>query len=868
MGTSDLTATRTRLLLTGSVVGLLLAEPQAAAAQTSAPPPPEQTPPPAADGPAAADGTGQDRPSDRNVIVVIGGRTIIAALKDVTVEATYDADAVSAYGVGSVGEVLDEIRNENGDEQPSFLVNGRPVTSPEDIAALPAEAISRIEVLPRGSATKIGGTPGQRAYNVVLRPSLTSTTLTAARTDATEGGWSNTRGEVLFTWIDGQDRLNLSLRGGRSTALFESERDFVPRTLTTPWSPLGNIIPASGSQIDPALSVLYGQQVTVLALPGGLATPTLASLLPGANRTNPSGEAAYRTLRGPSQPIDINLSGNKALNEWLSLSLNARLGWTETEGFSGLPTGRFLIPATNPFTPFSAAVSLALNDPSRPLVNRADGNSQSLSATINAQRGPWHGSLTARWDRRENTYLSQATGPLGALGTVAPSINPFAGTLAATIPVTERESTSRNTNSQLVLEVQGPIFALWAGPLSSRATIGITRVDYQASDISGPRALKRTELSSRAGITVPLTSRQFGFLPALGESEFEFDYGTVDLGSYGTLTRRSLTLNWQPVSWINLVASDNREERPVAPELLAAPQVITPNVPYFDPVTGQTSDVTLISGGSANLRDEEYRVRSVAVTISPLKNYSLQFNAEYAVNEVRNQVGALPQPSSAVVAAFPDRFVRDSLGYLTVVDSRSINFAEQRSEVLRVGVRFVIPLTEAGPPVKNAKGQRQRTPPLRLTFNLTHTYVIESTAVIRTGLPEIDLLAGGANGIAGGQLRHSTRAGVALNRGGTGLRIDYDRRGESRLTTGTLAAPDLLRFEPITTFDLRAFADLGEVFPKAGIPRGTRVTLVVDNLANQRQTVIDRAGTTPQAYQPVRRDPIGRTVMVELRLAF
>ncbi|MFM5949876.1 MAG: hypothetical protein ACKOPM_11730 [Novosphingobium sp.] len=157
---------------------------------------------------------------------------------------------------------------------------------------------------------------------------------------------------------------------------------------------------------------------------------------------------------------------------------------------------------------------------------------------------------------------------------------------------------------------------------------------------------------------------------------------------------------------------------------------------------------------------------------------------------------------------------------------------------------------------------------MRLAFNVNHSIVLDSTAVIRTGLPEVDLLAGGAVGIGGGQQRHATRASLALTRGASGIRIDYDRRGASQLVTGTLATPDLLRFAPIATIDLRAFAELNDIFPKAGFGRGTRVSLVVDNVANQRQSVTDKAGNTPTAYQPLRRDPLGRTIMMELRLAF
>ena len=846
-----------RLLIAVSPLALA----SVAAAQDAAPPAPPAT--------AAEPDPDQPAPQDpRNLIIVIGNRAIITSLKDVVIEDTYDEDTVASFGVSTVGEALDEVRRENGDEDPAILVNGRPVANPDDISNLPAEAVARIEVLPRGSASKVGGPPGQRAYNVVLRSSVKSLTLTAAREEATEGGWSNTRGEALVTYIKGQDRVSLTIRGAQSTALLESERDFVPRTETVAYSPIGNILPASGAEVDPVFSALYGQPVSIIGLSAGQTTPTLAGLLPRAGITNPSEQISYRTLRGPSRPIDIALAGNKTLTPWLSLSFNGRLNWSKNENLSGLPSARFLIPQTNSFTPFSVPVTLALNDPARPLRSNAQNNAQGLSTTLNAQLGPWRASLTGKWDRRTSTYLSQFTGSLGAASTVADGTNPFAGTLAATIPISERMSTSSFSTSQILLELQGPIFPLWAGPLSARSAIGASWIDYQAEDPSGPRGLERHEYTVKAGLTIPLTSKQFGFLPGLGESELDIDFGTTDLGVYGTLERRSIALNWQPAPWLRIAATDQRDERAVGPELLAAPVVITPNVPYFDPLTGQTVEVTTIYGGAANLEDEEYRTQSIAMTVTPSKKYGLQLNAEYAFNDLRNQVGALPLPSSAVVAAFPDRFVRDLAGNLTLVDNRSVNFARQRSEVLRLGLRFTIPLSKPGAATKNAKGQRTRTPQLRLAFSVNHSILLDSRAVIRTGLPEVSLLEGGAIGIGGGQQRHTTRATLALTRGGTGLRLDYARRGSSALATGTLAVPDLLEFAPLSTLDLKGFADLDNLFPKAGLPRGTRISVTVDNLFNQRQIVTNQAGVIPQAYQPVRRDAIGRTVMVELRIVF
>jgi iron complex outermembrane recepter protein len=94
------------------------------------------------------------------------------------------------------------------------------------------------------------------------------------------------------------------------------------------------------------------------------------------------------------------------------------------------------------------------------------------------------------------------------------------------------------------------------------------------------------------------------------------------------------------------------------------------------------------------------------------------------------------------------------------------------------------------------------------------------------------------------------------------------QRGVSYLATGAFATPDLLTFDSLTTLDLKAFTDLGDLFPQDRSLKSTRVTLSVDNLFNERQTVTNTAGATPQAYQPVYRDPIGRTLMVELRKVF
>ena len=836
-----------------SSVALALGSQSAAMAQETGGPPPAPT---------------KDAIQDGNVIIVIGDRSIVTSLKDVPVEQVYDEQSIDSYGVSTVGEVLGEIRAENGDTDPALLINGQPVSDAGNISDIPVEAISRIETLPRGSAQRVNGAAGQRAYNVVLRPSVKSATLTASREVATEGGWSNNKGEALLTYIRGQDRIGLTFRGARSGKLFESERDFIPRTETIPFSAVGNVIPVSGSEVDPSFSGLAGQPVSVIALPEGNDQPTLADLIPGANQINPSNISDFRTLRGASRPYEISLAGNKTLAPWLSLQINGRLSWTSNRNSNGLPSARFTVPDTNPFSPFSVPVVIAVNDPDRPLESRSHGEAQSISSALNATFGEWRATLSGRWDSRQQRYASDVTGPLtGGLATIG-TANPFDGALAGLIPVNVRRSRSQSHIVQFSADAEGPLFNAWAGPVRGRLAAGASWVDYDAKDSSGSRSFNRHEYLAKAGISIPLTDREAGFLPMLGDSQLSFDYGRIGLGRFGTLTRHSAAFEWQIVDWLRFVANTARDERAIAPELLAAPEVINVNVPYFDPVTGQTVDVTTIYGGADGLKNEDLRTHSLSLTATPWPRYNLLLDADYVVDDLRNQLGALPLPSPAVVAAFPDRFQRDSSGTLILVDNRSVNFARQESERLKFAVRFAVPITRTV--VKRDGGIKglRRIPGTRLQVAASHTFLLKSTTVIREGLDEVDLLKGGAIGIGGGLQRHSTNASVALMKGASGLRLELRRRGASSLVIGPAETPDLLTFRPLTTIDMKAIADLGQLLPKVRIAKDSRFTLSVDNIANRRQHVTNRADEILQAYQPVRRDPIGRTIQLELRKVF
>ncbi|MGX7895007.1 hypothetical protein [Tsuneonella sp. HG222] len=822
---------------------------------------------------SAAEAAETDDEADATQIVVIGQRAIVAALSDVAVERTYTSDEVESYAVSTIGEVIEILRRQNNDRDPAILVNGQPVRDLGDVANLPMEAIARVEQLPRGAAQRMNGGASERVYNLVLRPSVRTVTLSGNRETATEGGWASTRGEVIWTFIKGKDRANFSFKVNDSDPLREAERpDFVPRTELYPFSPTGNLTPAAGLQIDPALSAAFGQPVTIVALAGGDVRPTIQSLLQGANRTNPSVLSNYATLRGESKSYEMTLSGNKTLADWASVSFNGRLGWLRGDFVTGLPSARFLIPSTNPFTPLSQPAYISVSDSDRPLHSVSRNRQASFSTTASLTWGKWHATILGQVTSGQRSFLTQFSGPPVG-GNVIAVANPFDGSLPGLLGVTSRITTGKSGSQQVSADMQGPVGRLWAGDVQARFGLSAQWSNITTQDpLNGARTFAQHVYTAKAGITVPLTGGEEGILGLVGNSDIAVDIGRSDAGRFGKLERYAVAFNWSPLPWARISASESSEEHAVSAELAGAPQSVTPDSPFFDPVAGKTVYVTTIYGGGGQLANDRYRMRMLSLNLSPYEKYRAQLSADYFVTDIDNQLGALPPPSSAIVAAFPDRFVRDASGTLVLVDNRSVNFARQRTSQLRLGTAWSIPLAKgrfvpADPAV--ASSVPRSVPDLILQVNASHTFTLASKTVIREGLPEVDLLDGGAIGLGGaGTVRNASDLSLSLARGGTGAQFNARRRGVSYLAIGSAATPDLLTFGSLVTMDAKVFADLGQLLPESRLLRRTRASLSFTNVLNRRQTVSNNAGQVPQSYQPIYRDPIGRTVSVELRKVF
>lgn len=156
----------------------------------------------------------------------------------------------------------------------------------------------------------------------------------------------------------------------------------------------------------------------------------------------------------------------------------------------------------------------------------------------------------------------------------------------------------------------------------------------------------------------------------------------------------------------------------------------------------------------------------------------------------------------------------------------------------------------------------------RVQLALFHTIHLKEQVTIASGVPTLDLLNGDVIGSGGGQARHEVEAQAGITRYGLGARLSANWKSGTHVTAGTGGASTDLDFSSLATVNLRLFADLGvrrELVQKHPILRGTRLTLSVNNLFDQQQTVRDATGVVPVTYQPDYLDPRGRVLQFSVR---
>ena len=156
----------------------------------------------------------------------------------------------------------------------------------------------------------------------------------------------------------------------------------------------------------------------------------------------------------------------------------------------------------------------------------------------------------------------------------------------------------------------------------------------------------------------------------------------------------------------------------------------------------------------------------------------------------------------------------------------------------------------------------------RYFLSLNHNITLENEVLLSQNGPLFDQLDGDV--LSGGAIpQHTARLEGGFFKQGYGMRLSGNYIGEARLNGSGLPGSSDLFYGDLATFDIRLFADLGQVLKKDdGWLDGLRVSFRVDNVFDSRRRVEDEDGVVPDAFQPFRIDPTGRYIGVDLRKAF
>ncbi len=897
-----------------------------------------------------------------------------AVVGDIQPELQYNPAEIQSFGVSTVTDLLNELAPETrsdrgrGGETPVVLLNGRRISSLNEIQNIPTEAILRVDILPEEVSLKYGYTANQRVVNIVLRRYFHATTAEAQGGGPTEGGEVTDQAELDLLHIRRDNRLNLDLKYHGASGVTDAARSIIEPAPMTPYDLIGNVASATpGAQIDPALSALAGRPVTVAGIPMGTGNQplTLGDFAPTAGVPNTTNIGHDRSLAPATQSLTANAVYATPIFAGIRATFNATLAATSSDSLQGLPGIGLDVPAGNPFSPFGSDV-VTDRYVNSPLHQYVTGWTAHLGSTFNKDLGPWRLSLTDAYDHadtqtdtdagidpaRLQALINQGSTSFSPFGPLPPS-------LIGALPQAVARSVSDSANIQIL--ANGPVIKLPAGNLYVSAKAGDTQSWLGSTSTRMNQFqsvyLTRNDGNAQLNVDVPLTSRRNKFLAFMGELSINANAAVDQVSEFGTLRTFGYGVNWTPKEGYNLIVSRTNDQ--VAPTIqqLANPMVDTPNVRVFDYATGQTVDVTQVTGGNPALTHDNRNVTKIGLTLKPFSEQDFTFTANYIRSDIDNAIQTFPAASAAIEAAFPDRFVRDDDGELVLEDVRAVNFAKADRSELRWGINYSRPVgkkppprplrraligpdgqpllrrvrpdrsaaapessggapaddngpSAAGSPGGPAAGQtaggptpdtgggyrggergsgfggggggggrggRGRfgaggpAPGGRLQIAVYHTIYFTDRMLVRPGGPTLDLLNGAPASGAGGQYRNEVEGQLGITLAGLGARLSADWR-EATLVTGAIGSPTgNLLFSGLTTLNFRLWDNLGQQRPVVKrFPwlSGTRITLYVGNLLDERVQVRDAAGATPLSYQPGYLDPVGRTITLSIRKLF
>ena len=899
--------------------------PAIASAQQAAPVASTAVAPQTGESTGAADAVVSDEPD----IIVQGQRNLPGAvIGDIPPEQQLGPADIRSYGVSSVADLLTELGPQTRSGvggPPVVLLNGKRIAGFREIRDIPTEAIARVDILAEEVALKYGYRADQKVINIVLRRRFRATTVELADTVPTEGGANAVKAELGQLNIRNGGRLQIDSQYQTKSSLTESERSIAPqaangtspvfdqrpfRTLQ-PFSRqlqtnavyarnLGDISATVNGAIESSQSRgLNGFPGATFLVPAtspfsnGGAASSVAGVFTGAGFV-----PLAQNSRSITGHLGTTLSG--AISGW-QWSLTGAYDHVDSKNFSdtGFDTTAYQArvgagdPTANPAGPFARnALGAGLYNQGSSISNDAQVDLLVTGSPFSLPAGAVSTSVRLTG---ETSDLSSRSYRSGLVQTGKISRDRGNAQINVDLPIASR--------SKGVLAGIGNLSINGNYAVEQLSDFGtLTTYGYGAnwSPVEAVRVI-----ASVSGQDEAPSAAQLGNPVISTPNVRVFDYVAGTTATVTTVTGGNpfltadnrhvdkLGVTIKPWSETDLTLTANytrqRTDNPIAsfPTPTAAIEAAFPD--RF------TRDV------AGNLLRIDTRSINYARTDSSNLRWGINFSKPLK-SKIQKQMEAFrdgtgPNPFAGM--SFPGQRRRDGAAG-TGAPGATSTAPSADAAATPPGAQGQAPTAGGPPPGDGARGEGARGPGAggpggggpggrgpgggfggrgggrgggggRVQFAVYHTLHLTDSVLVANGGPRLDLLKGDAIGQTGGQPRNEVEVQAGYTNNGLGARLSANYMQGTRVNGGTVANPTPLNFGALTTANLRLFGDLGgrlEWVKAHPFLRGTRVTLSVDNLFNQRQRVTDATGATPVSFQPDYLDPLGRTIRLSTRKLF
>lgn len=872
MMTSTLAKTNFRLALLAGAAALLAAPALAQAPTPAAPARAAAAPAPTYD---------EDAAEVAELIVTASAKQPGSVIGDIPPELQFSPRDIQQLGVSNVTELIDALSTQltsaqgsgrdSGGGRPVILVNGVRVSSFNEIRDVPSEAILRADILPEEVALKYGYPSDQRVVNLVLRPRFRATVLEGGYKSPAdfEGGAIGDVHANLFHVREGT-RLLIDAKASSQTRLLESDVDLAQPRIDQNFRTL---VP---EQTTAALNAVLARPLKeglAMTLNGTLENTRSTALL-GINTLAP-GVSLRRDNDGTAGHLGGSLLG--ALGGWRwTATLNADRNDTQSQ------TQRVV-------------GGVAYLDTTNAVSTSTDGEFQVNGTAFRAPAGNATATLTGSFESLNFKTRALRTN-VATSGDL--SRDTTTGKVNLDVPIFKRGrfgpellgDVSLNLNAAVDdLSDFGALRTVGAGlnwaPISKFRVIASYTADEGAPTVQ------------QIGNPVSVTPAQIAYDFNRGETAIitRIDGGNANLKSDSRQVVK-LGLNYKPIDKLDLNFQANYVYTHID-----------------DPIASFPTATSQIEAAFPDRFTRDASGRLTSIDARPI-NFDERTTEQlrYGFN-LRLPFG--PQPPARTPGQFQRAAGQGAQGQRAQGQAGQGGQGQRAQGQAAQGQAGQGQRAQGGQ-AQGAAAQGQGAPPLAfgggdgggpppgagggdgggpppggggfggppgggfggppggfnrgggtIQLGVFHTIKFQDEISIRPGLPKLDLLDGAAIGNSGGVARNQIDVTSNINRQGLGAFINLRWTEGTKVLGAGAAGPRDLYFSDLTTVSVRLFAELRQQpwFRDQPFFRGARLTLGIDDIFDQKQTVKDAAGGIPQTYQPDYLDPQGRTLRLTFR---